>query len=770
MPFVLQSPSALGSDWDYDVIWEDPFPNWTGTRTWEQLVLDIQAATGYDGSVMDRVRNRYFVRARLRFVEITMLEPLLDGVVICEDGGLLGFHQNTEVQFGQPFNVGGVETGVRGCTIIEDTSSGSRTADNFNKNTRIVMSGGVLKMYDTTFKRLNTTRSDFDWETDGTVIMRDVILQMRGTQFNHFYGKTDINGLEVQTQSGSSIEFRTRNEDFIRFDNVFPYRLDGNEEQRVLVMFIPTGSVDFATIYTLNNYKGLNFARWSLGSGRSADFINPFFTNLQSTGANSGRSGHAFEKRTVDLSVLDNTGVQIEGARVQIQHRFDGFTIPEGWLMDNQFPYDVNQTTPDPFSEVNIATLSPNFSADKAPASGSVQNLEYSNPFIAQWNIDEVGSELPIRITYDLGQFNIQPITSYDLRAGNNGARMCKDWIIEGSTDNSSWSVLDTQTDIGWLADQEQNFIIANPGEYRYYRLTINQVVNEGNRFAISGWGLLANTEVPGAGRLNVLVRRRYWRHNSPRIGSTDFHEFHDLTPHILRIYKYGSLPVEQSLDVTPPFEGSGGFSVTYTMFPDDNITLTKSEALAIGGDVTIIEHNTPVTWEGLEWDITMTTTRTASEIYQWIRALQDEGLPLGDDFLPNFMPTPSETRIGVHDRQLKALRLVTPSDDPITGILRMQSKSGTFYVTPIQTSLTFNNLRPNSEVRIFRRSDRVELAGIENSGTTFTYNYEYTGDLEVFYVIFNLGYVPIKVNSFILTAQDQNIPVFQVVDRVFSP
>ena len=273
-----------------------------------------------------------------------MLVPLLDSTIICRNGGLLGFHADSDIQFGSVMNVGGVETGINGCTIIEDTGSGSRESDNFNKNTRIVMNS-TLKMYDTTFRRRNTTRSDFDWNADSLIVMRDVILQMRGNHFNHFYGKMDIVGLEVQTTTGSSIEFRTAEEDFINFDNVFPYRLDGNEEQRVLVLFVPPDPDNFTNIYTFRGYKGLNFARWSLGSGRSATFIDPYYAELQSVGGSSGRSGHAFEKRTLDIGLVDDFGNALEDARIQIQHRIDGFEIPEGWLMDDQFPYDVNLLT-----------------------------------------------------------------------------------------------------------------------------------------------------------------------------------------------------------------------------------------------------------------------------------------------------------------------------------------------------------------------------------------------------------------------------------------
>ena len=622
MPFRAIQPSALGSAWDYDIIWEDPWTNWTGTRTWSQMFDDIRADTGYGTDIVDRIGSTYFVFKRLRFVGITILEPLLESSIICRNTGLIAFHAGCDVQFGTTAIVGGEEVANRGCTIVEDTGSGSRANDNFNKNTRIVMDS-TLRLYDTVFQRVNQTRSDFDWSADSLVVMRNVTLQMRGNHFNHFYGKMDIDGLVVQTQSGSSIEFRTAMDDFIKFDNVFPYRLDLNEDQRVLVLFVPSGSSDFSVIYSFNNYRGVNFARWSLGSGRAAEFINPYSVNLQSVGGNSGRSGHAFERRTVRLELQDTSGNLVEGARAQIQHRIDGFTIPEGWLMNDQFPYDVNEVT-------------------------------------------------------------------------------------------------------------------------------------------------------DSSGVINTMLNRRYWRHSSPQQQingvNQQQHEFHNLTPHIMRVYKYGLQPVEQPVDVTPSGNGAGGFSLSYSMLNDIYTTLTKSQALDLGTNITVAFHPTPVTWQGLEWDCTITSDLTATQIYQWIRAIQDEGTALGGDFLPNLMPNPREVERGIHNRQLKSFRIVTTSGNAVAGIERMVSKNGTAYVPPVQVMVSFTNLRPNSEVRLFRTSDRSEIAGVEYSGDTFTYSYIYDGtDVDFYYVVFHLDYLPIKITGLTLNSQNQTFRIAQVFDRNYS-
>ena len=630
MPFRAIQPSALGSAWDYDIIWEDPWTNWTGTRTWAQMFDDIRADTGYGTDIVDRIGSSYFVYKRLRFVGITILEPLLESSIICRNTGLIAFHAGCDIQFGTAVIVAGEEAPNRGCLILEDIGSGSRANDNFNKNTRIVMDS-TLRLYDTVFQRVNATRSDFDWSADSLIVMRNVTLQMRGNHFNHFYGKLDIDGLVVQTQSGSSIEFRTAAEDFIKFDNVFPYRLDLNENQRVLVLFVPSGAPNFATTYTFVGYKGVNFARWSLGADRSVDLINPYFTNLESVGGNSGRSGHGFEKRTVRIDVKDLDGDSVEGAQVQIQHRLGGPDISSpAFLLDGNFPYDVAEAT-------------------------------------------------------------------------------------------------------------------------------------------------------DATGVVNALVNRFYWEHNSARVNiggvSQEQHVKHTLTPHIMRIYKYGKLPVEQPLDVTPPSKGAGGFSLSYSMGVDPYITLSKADALLLGSSINVETHASPVTWEGLQWDCTMTTDLAASQIYQWIRAVQDEGIKCSGDYMPTLMPEVGRVVRSIHNRALKAFRIIRPNGDPAIGILSMESKDGTPFIPPEQYTLTLEGFAPGSDVVVYDASVPASGSGAnvietfdEVAGSSVSYPYIFAPNVVVHIGVFKVGYVPLMLRNITLSAANTTLPINQIQDRNYAP
>ena len=98
------------------------------------------------------------------------------------------------------------------------------------------------------------------------------------------------------------------------------------------------------------------------------------------------------------------------------------------------------------------------------------------------------------------------------------------------------------------------------------------------------------------------------------------------------------------------------------------------------------------------------------------------------------------------------------------TGISVRNGASATTDIQNVQT-FTLTGLVPNTEVRVYRKSDGVELAGVENSGTTFSFDYNYTGDVPVDVFIHNIEYVWIGIES-TLTANGVTIPIQQRFDR----
>lgn len=86
-----------------------------------------------------------------------------------------------------------------------------------------------------------------------------------------------------------------------------------------------------------------------------------------------------------------------------------------------------------------------------------------------------------------------------------------------------------------------------------------------------------------------------------------------------------------------------------------------------------------------------------------------------------------------------------------------------------VEYTLTLTGLLADSEVRLYRDSDDVELAGVESSGTTWSYTYEYGGSaVAATLVIFKESRAPIRL-PLSLGAGSTTLPIQQQLDRVFS-
>ena len=65
-------------------------------------------------------------------------------------------------------------------------------------------------------------------------------------------------------------------------------------------------------------------------------------------------------------------------------------------------------------------------------------------------------------------------VTDYTIE-GHNANRCAKDWTLQGSNDNSSWTTIDTVTgQTGWTNYQTRYFKVDTPGSYRYYKLVVS--------------------------------------------------------------------------------------------------------------------------------------------------------------------------------------------------------------------------------------------------------------------------------------------------------
>lgn len=88
------------------------------------------------------------------------------------------------------------------------------------------------------------------------------------------------------------------------------------------------------------------------------------------------------------------------------------------------------------------------------------------------------------------------------------------------------------------------------------------------------------------------------------------------------------------------------------------------------------------------------------------------------------------------------------------------------FNVVSISVTLSLTNLVVGSEVRIYLHNTTTEITGIENSSTTFNYEYQYEAGVYVDIVVMNMGYLYYRINNILLESTDTTIPIQQIADR----
>lgn len=94
--------------------------------------------------------------------------------------------------------------------------------------------------------------------------------------------------------------------------------------------------------------------------------------------------------------------------------------------------------------------------------------------------------------------------------------------------------------------------------------------------------------------------------------------------------------------------------------------------------------------------------------------------------------------------------------------------RNGTGATTAVQNAVSFQltGLVDDTEVRIYRVADDVELFGVENSiGGTVTYNYNAEGDVPVYIHIHHINYVFIRL-ELTLGSSNASVPIQQRFDR----
>lgn len=99
----------------------------------------------------------------------------------------------------------------------------------------------------------------------------------------------------------------------------------------------------------------------------------------------------------------------------------------------------------------------------------------------------------------------------------------------------------------------------------------------------------------------------------------------------------------------------------------------------------------------------------------------------------------------------------------------KLTADDGFEFTPPASYSFTLTGLKADTEVRIFNVADDSEIGGVESSGTTFAYNYTYSGsDVDIYVVIFHLNWKEVRLTGLTLSNVDQSIPIQQSIDRVY--
>ena len=114
-------------------------------------------------------------------------------------------------------------------------------------------------------------------------------------------------------------------------------------------------------------------------------------------------------------------------------------------------------------------------------AGGSAKTL-FDNQFIHTSDHRALINKYPFEVTYDFG--TAKTVRSYRIYYWNNdastgNARAPKTWSLKGSNDNTDWTVVDGRNEYtNWASVKDaQTFAVADPGNYRYYRLEVQSAV-----------------------------------------------------------------------------------------------------------------------------------------------------------------------------------------------------------------------------------------------------------------------------------------------------
>lgn len=251
--------------------------------------------------------------------------------------------------------------------------------------------------------------------------------------------------------------------------------------------------------------------------------------------------------------------------------------------------------------------------------------------------------------------------------------------------------------------------------------------------------------------------------------GNLCVESWHDETEHCTRgpftrrAWGYGRDPVEGSLSVESAIYG------TLTLTEDTGVELSQAAAQAVTG-IGVTYHSTPYSAQGKNWTWVLDCgSNTLVNVYSW----------LSDQYVTSGSAYPWVDRMRIErTRLLRRLGTFYTERVESHGVYLMNyagdvdymtADDGSLYYPPTNVDFKLTNLRIGSEIGIYTSGSMTEVYHLESSGSTATYNYDWTGDQNVYVNIHHVDYVPITIENITLGSSDQTIPISQQFDRNYD-
>jgi len=201
------------------------------------------------------------------------------------------------------------------------------------------------------------------------------------------------------------------------------------------------------------------------------DIPNPTLQNL------IDRLNAAIDEASIDYVLNENDVV-------------DPFDDPANTnIIDSKGTYDAGGDfyLIEPFISSNLFTDSLAISI----SSGSGGGLVVDGNTATFWQADAIGSDPNPTIVYDFGVGNDEIIVRYEV--GATATDKPVSWTFEGSNNNFTWTILDTQTSQSFSDFEIKEYPFLNATAFRYHRLR-NIIESGGDGAEVSEWraGILA--------------------------------------------------------------------------------------------------------------------------------------------------------------------------------------------------------------------------------------------------------------------------------------